>query len=47
MRSIYNHVARELMVGHDWTWQQICRALAAAHLAVDCADLYRATHSVA
>lgn len=47
MRSIYNHVARDLMEGYDWTWRRLRRALDTAHLAVTSTDLYRELYGVA
>lgn len=45
MKSVYNHVARDLMESYDWTWRQIRRALEAAEIAVDSVDVYREAHA--
>ena len=45
MKSIYNHVARDLLVDYDWTWHQIRRALDNATVAVDSVDTYREVYA--
>lgn len=46
MKSIYNHVARDLLDGEDnYTWGKIRDALDTAELVVDSVDVYREVYA--